>query len=463
MLISHVFSTVSTPINSTIKRSNIGPYIRCVAQEVPFAMKIQKSVKLFKAAQRLIPGGVNSPVRAFKSVGLNPLFIEKAKGSKVYDVDGNVYIDYVLSWGPMILGHAHPQVVKALKAAVANGASFGAPTELEVTLARMVIDAVPSIESVRMVNSGTEATMSAIRLARGFTGRDKIIKFDGGYHGHADSLLVRAGSGAATFGVPDSPGVPAALAESTITCPYNDIKAVKAAMAKEGKKVACIIVEPVAGNMGCVPPVADFLPGLREVCDRYGALLIFDEVMTGFRVAYGGAQSLYKIRPDLTCLGKVIGGGLPVGAYGGKRAIMEKISPVGPVYQAGTLSGNPLAMTAGIETLKLLKQPGVYKKLEESSRMLCDGIAEEFRKAGVKATHNRVGSMFTTFFTDRKVVDFAGAKTSDTAAFSRYFKGMLEEGVNIAPSQFEAGFMSLAHTKADISRTIKAVAISLRK
>jgi glutamate-1-semialdehyde 2,1-aminomutase len=421
-----------------------------------------KSQRLFKAAKKYIPGGVNSPVRAFKSVGMDPFFVERAKGSKIYDVDGNAYIDYVLSWGPMILGHAHPAVVRALKAAISRGTSFGAPTELEITLAKMVTEAVPSIQVVRMVSSGTEATMSAIRLARGFTGRDKIIKFDGGYHGHADSLLVKAGSGAATFGVPDSPGVPAGLAENTITCPYNDIKAVKSVMAGQGRKVACIIVEPVAGNMGCVPPADGFLDGLRELCDRHGALLIFDEVMTGFRVAYGGAQSLYKIKPDLTCLGKVIGGGLPVGAYGGAREIMEKVSPVGPVYQAGTLSGNPLAMTAGIETLRLLKAPGAYKALELKSGMLSEGLEEEFKKAGVPATFNRVGSMFTAFFTDRKVTDYAGAKTSDTAAFSRFFRGMLESGVNIAPSQFEAGFMSLAHTDADIKKTVRAAARALK-
>ena len=425
-------------------------------------MKTDRSRKLFREAKKIIPGGVNSPVRAFKSVGAEPFFVSKAKGSKIYDVDGNAYIDYVLSWGPMILGHAHPKVVAALKEAVELGTSYGAPTELEVRLAKMVIEAVPSIEVVRMVSSGSEATMSAIRLARGFTGRDKILKFDGGYHGHADSFLIKAGSGAATFGVPDSPGVPAAVAENTLTCPYNDIKAVKAMMRKEGKNISCIIVEPVAGNMGCVPPADDFLPGLREVCDKYGSLLILDEVMTGFRVAFGGAQSLYGVKPDLTCLGKVIGGGLPVGAYGGRRDIMSKISPDGPVYQAGTLSGNPIAMTAGIETLKLLKKPGVYERLEEKSRALCEGVADEFAKAGVKATTNRVGSMFTTFFTSKKVTNYADAKTSDTAAFSKYFKKMLENGVNIAPSQFEAGFMSLAHTKADISKTIKAAAKSLK-
>ena len=421
-----------------------------------------RSEELFERARGLIPGGVNSPVRAFKNVGMEPFFVERAKGSRIYDVDGNGYIDYVLSWGPMILGHSHPAVVKALKAAVGLGTSYGAPTALEVELAKMVIAAVPSVEVVRMVNSGTEATMSAIRLARGFTGRDKLIKFDGGYHGHADSLLVKAGSGAATFGVPDSPGVPASVARDTITCPYNDLKAVKAVMDKEGGKVACIIVEPVAGNMGCVPPVDGFLQGLRKLCDENGAILIFDEVMTGFRVAYGGAQSLYKVKPDLTCLGKVIGGGLPVGAYGGKREIMQKVSPVGPVYQAGTLSGNPLAMTAGIETLKLLKQPGVYKALEQKSRMLSDGLREEFKKAGVPASFNRVGSMFTTFFTKDQVTDYAAARTSDTVAFSKFFRGMLDEGINLAPSQFEAGFMSLAHTEADIKRTVKAASKVLK-
>ncbi len=424
-------------------------------------MKSAKSKELFKKAQTCMPGGVNSPVRAFKNVGANPLFIKKAKGSKIYDVDGNEFIDYVLSWGPMILGHAHPAVVRALKAACESGTSFGAPTELEITLAKMVTQAVPSMKMVRMVNSGTEATLSAIRLARGATGRDKIIKFEGAYHGHADSLLVKAGSGAATFGVPDSPGVPKALAKNTITCTYNDIKSVRSVMDKEGKDIACIIVEPVAGNMGCVPPVDGFLQGLRKLCDTHGALLIFDEVMTGFRVAYGGAQSIYKVRPDLTCLGKVIGGGLPVGAYGGPRELMEKISPVGPIYQAGTLSGNPLAMTAGIETLKLLKKPGVYKELELKSKMLCDGIEAEFKKADVKASFNRVGSMFTTFFTDKKVTDWPSASSSDKAMFARYFNLMLENGVNLAPSQFEAGFMSLSHTKADITKTIRAAAKSL--
>jgi glutamate-1-semialdehyde 2,1-aminomutase len=421
-----------------------------------------RSRKLFEEAKKHIPGGVNSPVRAFRSVGGEPLFIKKAKGSKIYDADGKAYIDYVLSWGPMILGHAHPRVSAALKKAISDGTSFGAPTELEITLARMVKKALPSIELVRMASSGTEATMSAIRVARGHTGRDKIIKFDGGYHGHGDCLLVKAGSGVATFGLPDSPGVPADLAKYTLTVPYNDLAAVKDLAAREGERIACIIVEPVAGNMGCVPPEPGFLQGLRDLCDQYGIVLILDEVMTGFRVAYGGAQQLYKIKPDLTCLGKVIGGGLPVGAFGGRREIMEKVAPVGPIYQAGTLSGNPLAMTAGIETLKLLAKPGVYKSLEKSSAELEKGLREAAREAGVAMTFNRVGSMFTGFFTEKKVSDFASAKSSDTARFGKYFLSMLKNGVNLAPSQFEAAFMSLAHTKADIAKTVEAARKSLK-
>jgi glutamate-1-semialdehyde 2,1-aminomutase len=421
-----------------------------------------RSKKLFEEAKKHIPGGVNSPVRAFRSVGGEPLFIKKAKGSKIVDADGKTYIDYVLSWGPMILGHAHPRVTAALKKAVANGTSFGAPTELEITLAKMVKKAVPSIEMVRMVSSGTEATMSAIRAARGFTGRDKILKFEGGYHGHGNSLLVKAGSGVATFGLPDSPGVPADLAKLTLTVAYNDLSAVKEIAAREGGQIACIIVEPVAGNMGCVPPEPGFLQGLREVCDKYGIVLIFDEVMTGFRVAFGGAQQLYKIKPDITCLGKVIGGGLPVGAFGGKRAIMEMIAPIGPIYQAGTLSGNPLAMTAGIETLRLLSKPGVYKTLEKISADFEQGLRAAAAEAGVPVTFNRVGSMFTGFFTDQKVKDFASAKTSDTARFGKFFLSMLKNGVNLAPSQFEAAFMSLAHSKADINKTIEAARNSLK-
>jgi glutamate-1-semialdehyde 2,1-aminomutase len=421
-----------------------------------------RSRKLFEEAKKHIPGGVNSPVRAFRSVGGEPLFIKKAKGSKIVDADGKTYIDYVLSWGPMILGHAHPRVTAALKKAVSNGTSFGAPTELEITLAKMVKKAFPSIEMVRMASSGTEATMSAIRAARGFTGRDKILKFDGGYHGHGDSLLVKAGSGVATFGLPDSPGVPADLAKHTLTVAYNDLGAVKELASREGEQIACIIVEPVAGNMGCVPPEPGFLQGLRQVCDQYGIVLILDEVMTGFRVAYGGAQQLYKIKPDLTCLGKVIGGGLPVGAFGGKLEIMQKIAPVGPIYQAGTLSGNPLAMVAGIETLKLLAKPGVYKTLERNSAELEKGLRDAAAEAGVPVTLNRVGSMFTGFFTGQKVKDFASAKTSDTARFGKYFLSMLKNGVNLAPSQFEAAFLSLAHTKADIHKTIEAARKSLK-
>ncbi len=421
-----------------------------------------KSKKLFEEAKKHIPGGVNSPVRAFRSVGGDPLFIKKAKGSKIYDADGKGYIDYVLSWGPMIVGHGHPQVTRALKKAIADGTSFGAPTELEITLAKMVKKAVPSIEMVRMVSSGTEATMSAIRAARGFTGRDKILKFDGCYHGHGDSLLVKAGSGVATFGLPDSPGVPKDLAKHTLTVAFNDLAAVREVCAKEGEQIACIIVEPVVGNMGCVPPLPEFLPSLRKVCDQYGIMLIFDEVMTGFRVAFGGAQLLYKIKPDLTTLGKVIGGGLPVGAYGGKREIMEKIAPIGPIYQAGTLSGNPLAMTAGIETLKILSKPGVYKSLEKTSADLERGLREAAAEAGIPTTINRVGSMFTTFFTDKKVVDFATAKTSDTTRFGNFFRSMLANGVNLAPSQFEAAFLSLAHSKGDIAKTVEAARKSMK-
>jgi glutamate-1-semialdehyde 2,1-aminomutase len=421
-----------------------------------------RSKKLFAEAKKHIPGGVNSPVRAFRSVGGEPLFIKKAKGSKIYDADGKPYIDYVLSWGPMILGHAHPRVTAALKKAIANGTSFGAPTEIEITLARMVKKAFPSIEMVRMVSSGTEATMSAIRVARGYTRRDKIVKFEGGYHGHGDSLLVKAGSGVATFGLPDSPGVPAELAKLTITIPYNDLEAFKNIASREGEQIACIIVEPVAGNMGCVPPEPGFLEGLRRVCDQYGIILIFDEVMTGFRVAYGGAQQLYKIKPDMTCLGKVIGGGLPVGAFGGRRDIMENVAPIGPIYQAGTLSGNPLAMTAGIETLKLLSKPGVYKTLEKSSADLEKGLRAAAQEAGIPTTINRVGSMFTAFFTGQKVKDFASAKTADTARFGKFFLSMLKSGVNLAPSQFEAAFMSLAHTRADINKTIDAARKSLK-
>lgn len=420
-------------------------------------LNLQHSQELFARAKELMPGGVNSPVRAFKSVGMDPPFIKRGQGSKIYDVDGNEYIDYVGSWGPLILGHNHPEVNEALKKCLDEvGTSFGAPTELENILAEMVIEAIPSIEMIRMVNSGTEATMSALRLARGYTGRDKIIKFEGCYHGHADHLLIKAGSGALTFGVPTSPGIPAKIAENTIIAPYNDLETLEKIFAQEGEEIAAVIVEPIAGNMGCVPPQEGFLQGLRKLTSDYGALLIFDEVMTGFRVNYGGAQALYGIEPDLTCLGKIIGGGLPVGAYGGKKEIMERVAPAGPVYQAGTLAGNPLAMTAGIATLRLINQPGVYEQLEEKSAMLEAGLKEAAVKTGAKVTFNRVGAMFSAFFTEQEVVDYQSALTSNLEAFTVYFQTMLEQGIYLAPSQFEAAFMSLAHSKEDIEKTIEA-------
>ncbi len=417
---------------------------------------MRRSKRLYRKALSLIPGGVNSPVRAFKAVGGNPPFISHARGSKIYDVDGNAYIDYVLSWGPMIAGHAHPRVVRAIKAAAEKGTSYGAPTPLEVELASMIRDAYPSIEKVRMVNSGTEATMSAIRVARGFTGRDKIIKFEGCYHGHADGLLVKAGSGATTFGVPDSPGVPKSYARNTITLPFNDLEAVKAVIEKNWKEIACVILEPVVGNIGCVLPKRGFLSGLRKLTKEYGIVLIFDEVMTGFRVAFGGAQERYRIKPDMTCLGKVIGGGLPVGAYGGRAEIMEMVAPEGPVYQAGTLSGNPLAMTAGIETLKIISRKGTYERLERKAVLLEEGLRDAAKRAGVKTRFYRAGTMFCTYFNDGKVYDYETAKKSDTEMFARFFRGMLQRGVNIAPSQFEAGFISLAHTERDIEKTVGA-------
>jgi glutamate-1-semialdehyde 2,1-aminomutase len=425
--------------------------------------KFDRSRKLFRKASAVIPGGVNSPVRAFKAVGGNPLFIERAKGSKIYDVDGNSYVDYVLSWGPMILGHAHPGVVKALRKAVKNGTSYGAPTALEVELAELVLKAYPSMNKVRMVNSGTEATMSAIRVARGYTGRDKIIKFEGCYHGHADGLLVKAGSGAMTFGVPDSPGVPKSYAKNTITLPYNDAVALKETIEREGASIACVILEPVVGNVGCVLPKPGFLESVRKLTKKFGIVLIFDEVMTGFRVSFGGAQARYGIKPDMTCLGKVIGGGLPVGAYGGKKEIMAMVSPEGPVYQAGTLSGNPLAMTAGIETLRELAKKGVYAEIEKKSAMLEEGLSDSAKRAGVRTRFYRAGSMFCTYFTDREVYDYTTAKTADTEKFSKFFAGMLRRGVNIAPSQFEAGFMSLAHTDRDIERTVRAAYEAFRE
>ncbi|MDN5347795.1 MAG: glutamate-semialdehyde -aminomutase [Clostridia bacterium] len=416
-----------------------------------------RSQAAYKEALDLMPGGVNSPVRAFKAVGLTPPFIARGQGAYLYDIDGNRYIDYVCSWGPLILGHRHPEVVAALEKCLHEiGTSFGAPTEMESELAKEIIAAVPSIEMVRLVNSGTEATMSALRLARGYTGREKIIKFAGCYHGHADYLLIKAGSGALTFGVPTSPGVPAATAANTIVAPYNDLEAVEDIFRRAGEEIAAVIVEPVAGNMGCVPPQPGFLEGLRRVTQEYGALLIFDEVMTGFRVAYGGAQALYGVTPDLTCLGKIIGGGLPVGAYGGRREIMEQVAPAGPVYQAGTLSGNPLAVTAGLATLKVLQRPGVYEELEQKAARLEKGLKEAAAAAGAEVTLNRVGSMFTVFFTPEKVVDYATATRSDTEKFAAFFRATLAAGIYLAPSQFEANFLSLAHTEADLDQTIGA-------
>jgi glutamate-1-semialdehyde 2,1-aminomutase len=421
-----------------------------------------KSTALFEQAQQLIPGGVNSPVRAFRSVNMQPPFIQRAAGSRVYDVDGNAYIDYVGSWGPMILGHAHPQVVAAVQAAAAQGCSFGAPTELEVQLAQRLVDAFPSIEMVRLVNSGTEATMSAIRLARGFTGRDMIIKFAGCYHGHADSLLVKAGSGAMTFGVPDSPGVPADLAKYTLTVPFNDLAAVRRALEQHAGQVACVILEPAVGNMGLVLPEEGFLEGLRQVTREHDTLLIFDEVMTGFRVDYGGMQTLYNIDPDLTTLGKVIGGGLPVGAYGGKREIVKHMSPLGPIYQAGTLSGNPLAMAAGVTTLDILRADPPYKVLGERSAYLMEETAKAARRHHVAVQTAAIGSMFTVFFSAKPVRNFDDASACDVAMFRRYFAAMLPAGIYLAPSQFEAGFLSVAHTDADIDETLSAGAAALQ-
>jgi glutamate-1-semialdehyde 2,1-aminomutase len=419
-------------------------------------MKTSRSAKLFAEAQQLIPGGVNSPVRAFRSVGGQPRFIERAKGSRLYDVDRNAYIDYVLSWGPMILGHAAPSVISAVKKAAGQGTSYGAPTELEVALAREIRGAFPSMEKLRLVSSGTEAVMSAVRVARGFTKRDNILKFEGCYHGHSDYLLAKAGSGLATLGIPDSPGVPEDFARHTLTAPYNDIRTVQQLVREHRNTLACIILEPIAGNMGVVPPAPDFLAALRQLTAENDILLIFDEVISGFRVSYGGAQALYGIKPDLTVLGKIIGGGLPVGAYGGRKEIMDLIAPSGPVYQAGTLSGNPLAVTAGLATLKQLKVRGVYKKLEERSAALAEGIGEAAKKAGVPVTQTRVGSMLTTFFTPGPVVDWNTAKQSDTKRYGRFFHQMLEQGIYLAPSQFEAAFLSTAHNAQDIEKTIRA-------
>ncbi len=418
---------------------------------------MSKSETLFNEAQKTIPGGVNSPVRAFKSVGGTPLFIQRAEGAYLYDADGKRYIDYVGSWGPMIAGHANPEVIEAVKQAAEQGLSYGAPTEIEVSISQKIGEILPSIEMVRMVNSGTEATMSAIRLARGFTGRDDIVKFEGGYHGHGDSLLVKAGSGALTFGEPNSPGVPADLAKHTITLDYNDSQQVRDLFAKMGDKIACIIVEPVAGNMNCVPPTDGFLQTLREVCDEHGAVLIFDEVMTGFRVALGGAQSVYNIRPDLTTLGKIIGGGMPAAAFGGRKDIMQKLSPLGPVYQAGTLSGNPLAMTAGLKMLEIISRSSFYEDLTQKTETFVSGMLAAAKQQGIPLTANQVGGMFGFFFSEEDVIEnFEQVSHCNIDQFKQFFHAMLDSGINLAPSAYEAGFMSSAHTTDDINETLEA-------
>ncbi|WEG14041.1 glutamate-1-semialdehyde 2,1-aminomutase [Pullulanibacillus sp. KACC 23026] len=425
-------------------------------------MNISRSVQAFEKAKKVMPGGVNSPVRAFKSVDLSPVFIKEGKGSRVTDIDGNTYIDYVLSWGPLILGHAQPNVVQAIKETAERGTSFGAPNLLETELAELVIDRVRSIDVVRMVNSGTEATMSALRLARGFTGRDKILKFEGCYHGHGDSLLIKAGSGVATLGLPDSPGVPKGIAQNTITVPYNDLDGVKFAFEKFGEEIAAIIVEPVAGNMGVVPPLPGFLEGLRQITEEYGSLLIFDEVMSGFRVDYYSAQGRFGITPDLTCLGKVIGGGLPVGAYGGRRDIMERVAPAGNIYQAGTLSGNPLAMAAGLATLSQVK-PEDYKGFEQKATRLEEGYLAAAEKHRVPLTVNRIGSMIGLFFTDKQVINYETAKSANLDHFTSYFRMMLEQGISLPPSQFEGLFLSTAHSMEDIEATIQAADYAFSK
>jgi len=419
-------------------------------------MNKENSSTFYSRAKEVMPGGVNSPVRAFNAVGGEPLFIKSGKGSQVTDVDGNIFIDYVASWGPLIFGHAHPRVVEAIIRQAELGTSYGASTKLEIELAEKIVSAIPSVEVVRMVNSGTEAVMSALRLARGITGRDKIVKFEGCYHGHGDSLLVKAGSGLVSLGIPECPGIVSSLAEKTLNLSYNDVGGVRDLFQGEGKNIAALIVEPIAGNMGVIPPVSGFLQTLREETKKAGALLIFDEVITGLRVSLGGAQKLFGITPDITCMGKIIGGGLPVGAYGGSKEVMDHISPVGSIYQAGTLSGNPLAMAAGNVVLDLLSEPRVYELLEEKSKKLCDGFEKNTQELGVSAQFTRVGSMFSMFFTDQQITNFKSVRTCDTKFFKSYFNGLLEEGIYIAPSQFEAGFMSAIHSDKEIEQTIDA-------
>jgi glutamate-1-semialdehyde 2,1-aminomutase len=425
-------------------------------------MSLRESKRLLREAKKRIPGGVNSPVRAYGSVGGTPPFIDRAKGCRIWDADGNEYIDYVGSWGPMILGHAHPAVLRAVRQAMLRGTSFGAPTENETLLAEAVTRVLPSVQKLRMVSSGTEAAMSAIRLARGITGRSRLLKFDGCYHGHSDGLLVGAGSGVATLGIPGSPGVPAAMTELTVQAPFNDLAAVQQAFDRWGSDLACVIVEPVAGNMGCIPPVAGFLEGLRDVCDEHGALLIFDEVMTGFRVARGGAQRLYKVKPDLTCLGKIVGGGLPAAAYGGRRELMARVAPEGDIYQAGTLSGNPLAVAAGLETLTRLEEPGVYDRLEARSAQLAEGLVEIAKEVGVAFSASSVGGMFGFFFHPGPVTSYVDSQQSHDGRFRKFFASMLDQGIYLAPSRFEAGFISLAHRPGDVARTLETARVAMQ-
>jgi glutamate-1-semialdehyde 2,1-aminomutase len=426
-------------------------------------MKKTLSEEMFRLARQVIPGGVNSPVRACRSVGCDPIFIQRAQGSSVFDVDGNEYLDFVCSWGPMILGHAHPAVIRAIQAAAIDGTSFGAPTPSEVDLASMVVEALPSIEKVRFVNSGTEATMSAIRLARGYTGRKIVIKFDGCYHGHADSFLVKAGSGLLTLGIPGSPGVPEEIVRNTLSLPYNNLEVLEKTLREKAAEIACVIIEPVAGNMGCVPPASGFLEGVRRVTKELGILLVFDEVITGFRLAYGGAQEYYGILPDLTCLGKIVGGGLPVGAYGGKAEIMDCVAPDGPVYQAGTLSGNPLAMAAGIATLKELQKPGVYEALNNKAAVFVERLNEIGRGLGIATQINRVGSLLTVFFTEFPVSDFESAMLADTKRYARHYRQMLDGGIYLAPSQFEVAFLSTVHSEEDLDKALKMTEWSFKK